>query len=490
MMNSEDVLAQYLQGLETDINQLLAEDAKNEMDVVEQLIEEVSTLTSQVQEHEVAIEERNKEIEKLRGYSLEQKSQLEDLEDTNGRLQHMVEQQGIHIEAMNKERSSLVSQYKQMEAKLEGQERELKMAKTESHLAIHDLAKKEEECGAQQEKVMKLESELIRLHSAKDQQTQRIIQLESEVEEKELELERSLNEKANEMQEKLNLSVDSLRLQEAPILPETYAQPKALHDSFLSKSPSPGLFSPNHSLSSSFGQAEIVHQMKSQLEQLQKVLIEKDGEEGSEVELSVVRELLQINTSLEESMLQQYKVYDEIVESKEDKIKELEDILAAAETTQNGEPHEDTDGDRAETVSDELVSMKECIDELKSKVSQREVEVGRVTAELESQRAKINSQLSIMNRQKEEIEKLNHYLGKARSKEARYDEHIEQQKKEIMNQTLLIKGLKKRREQSWSAPDLNADELESVVDGDLNEEAMKQSFVDEAELLTVSYCKC
>ena len=220
------------------------------------------------------------------------------------------------------------------------------------------------------------------------------------------------------------------------------------------------------------------------------MLIEKDGEEGSEVELSVVRELLQINTSLEESMLQQYKVYDEIVESKEDKIKELEGILAAAETTQNGEPHEDTDGDRAETVSDELLSMKECIDELKSKVSQREVEVGRVTAELESQRAKVNSQLSIMNRQKEEIEKLNHYLGKARSKEARYDEHIEQQKKEIMNQTLLIKGLKKRREQSWSAPDLNTDELESVVDGDLNEEAMKQSFADEAELLTVSYCKC
>ncbi len=422
-MTSEEILARYLHGLETDINQLFAKDSTDEIDIVQQLTEEISILKTQAHENGVTIEKGNEEIVKLQEYMREQRLQLDDLQDSNGKLQDIVEQQSSRIIAMATDGAALQNQSKHIQTRLESQERELKRTRNESRLAIHDLAKKEEEYNMQCDKVTKLENELIRLHGNNNQ-------LQMSLDEKESEIISLINAN-NEMEDKLNSALEGLRFQSPEV---TSVSP------LISPLISPRVFSSDQSYSSSVGQTDILHQMKNQLEQLHEVLIEKTGEEGSEIELSFVHELLQMNTSLEGNLLNQHQAYDQLIMRKDEQIKKLEDLLTA-------ERAHETVGD-IEVLQRDMASLQNYISELKRKVEKSEEVCGNLEDELKKEKKNGEFQKAIIDKQIEEIKKLNHYFGKARSKEIdldtkkeKMDVQIKQQENEILSQSLRIKEL-------------------------------------------------
>ena len=357
MLTSEDVVTRYLHSLETDYNQFVTEDGIGEVTL--ELYEKVSSLKSQLQASEAIIEEKNKEIQNLRGENITQKSHIEDLHsDITSlvstsealKLEHLELQSQLLTSENNEKKldESCKTHYqaiKQLQMKIESQERELKMRKSESGLAIHDLTKKEEECSTLQEKVQTLECELLRLHATKEQHLEDIGELETQLEKARFELKLSTNENT-QLQEDLNSSLDEVT-KHTEELSEAYKQISSLQDQLSSSknvvSPTATqeeafilhsaslLASPNRSISSSTDQSEILFQMKSQLQQLQKVLVNKGGEEDTDSELSVVKELLAINTTMEESLMNQQQWHDAIIASKEDHIRMLENQLAEAD---------------------------------------------------------------------------------------------------------------------------------------------------------------
>ena len=375
---------------------------------------------------------------------MEQKLRLEYLQDSNGKLQHIIGQQTSHIALIMNERASLEKQCQHIEAKGESQERELRRTRNESRLAIHDLAKKEEEFNTQLEKVTKLERELLWLHNTKDQQADHIAQLEMHLDDTEAKV-RLLIKENSELEEKVTTAMEqSVQMQNDTL--GSHSSDEVLPAVVTS----PTVFSPDESFASSTGgQTDILHQMKSELEQLQLVLIEKEGQEGSELELSFVHELLQINTSLEENLILQHRRYDNLVSCKDERIRELESTLDAKTDMINDST--------AEAI--QVQSLQESLDALRARETEREGLVANLREELE--KVKLNGEFhsNIAQKQKEEIEKLNHYLGKARSKQIlseteteRLGRHIEQQKQEIVNQSIQIKELGNI---SKSAPDLS-----------------------------------
>ena len=429
-MTSEEVLTQYLHSVENDMQQMVADDTMFHVGLFQLLTKEIPTLRMQAHEREMTIEERNQEILKLQEYAMEVK-------DSNFKLQQIVEQQNTQIAVVTDEKGALNNQCQHLKTKAETQDRELRRTRTESRLAIHDLAKKEEEFVTQQEKVMKLERELLWLHNTKDQQANHIAQLENHLDEKESKLQ-LLSEANAEMQKKLCNALDALQFQH---------DAATAHLSGEDANDGP-LFAPDvascrldqtFSSNASAGQNDILHQMKSELEQLQMVLIEKEGKEGSELELSFVHELLQINTSLEESLIQQRQQYDSLVLSKDERIRELEGLLDSA------------DGELATTK--EMGLLKECIDTLKAEQLEREEMLSKLEMELSKERKDAKFHSNIVHKQKEEIEKLNHYLGKARSKQVQFDTEREKMGKRIEQQQQEIMTIRMHQESS-SAPEL------------------------------------
>ena len=430
----------------------------SELSEFQQLNEGVTSLKAQAQEREAIIEKQNKEVLKLTEYTMEQKLRLEDLQDSNGKLQHIIEQQTGHINLIMNERASLEKQCQHFEAKGESQERELRRTRNESRLAIHDLAKKEEEFNTQLEKVTKLERELLWLHNTKDQQADHIAQLETHLDGTEARV-RLLIEENSELETKLISAMEqSVQMQNNTLGSHSSDEDKVLPAVVTS----PTVFSPDESFASSTGgQTDILHQMKSELEQLQLVLIEKEGQEGSELELSFVHELLQINTSLEENLIQQHQRYDSLVSCKDERIKELENTLDAKTDVINNST--------AEPI--QVQSLQESLVALRAREAEREGLIANLREELEKVKLDAEFHNNIAQKQKEEIEKLNHYLGKARFKQIlseteteRLGRHIEQQKQEIVNQSIQLKEFGNI---SKSAPDLNSkppsDERELLI---------------------------
>ena len=243
----------------------------------------------------------------------------------------------------------------QLEEKVEGQERELRMKKGEIGIAIFDLSQKEEECLLLQEKVQKLEKELTRLHLSHDEH---LDQRDAEIKDLKTKLANSklqLDEQKEILSQK-QIEIDNarkeieLKQQElTDALNQVISYEKqltALHDDtapIASPTPSPkepfvsdGLeqslaLSPNQSLNSSSGQTEIVSQMKTQLQDLQRILLNKSGEEDVDSELSVVQELLTINTSLEEAMVKQQQWCETEVRTRDSVINHLQNQLANAD---------------------------------------------------------------------------------------------------------------------------------------------------------------
>ena len=240
MLTSEDVVTRYLHSLETDYNQFVTEDGIGEVTL--ELYEKVSSLKSQLQASEAIIEERNKEIQNLRGDNIMQKSHIEDLRSDitslvstseTLKLEHLELQSQLLTSENNEKKldESCKTHYqaiKQLQMKIESQERELKMRKSESGLAIHDLTKKEEECSTLQEKVQTLECELLRLHATKEQHLEDIGELETQLKEARFELKLSTNENT-QLQEDLNSSLDEVT-KHTEELSEAYKQISTLQD--------------------------------------------------------------------------------------------------------------------------------------------------------------------------------------------------------------------------------------------------------------------
>lgn len=606
MLTSEDVVARYLHSLETDYNQFVTEDGIGEVTL--ELYEKVSSLKSQLQASEAIIEEKNKEIQNLRGESIMQKSHIEDLRsDITSlvstsealKLEHL-ELQSQLLTSKNNEKTldeSCKTHYqaiKQLQMKIESQERELKMRKSESGLAIHDLTKKEEECSTLQEKVQTLECELLRLHATKEQHLEDIGELETQLEKARFELKLSTNENT-QLQEDLNSSLDEVT-KHTEELSEAYKQISSLQDQLSSSknvvSPTATqeeafilhsaslLPSPNRSISSSTDQSEILFQMKSQLQQLQKVLVNKGGEEDTDSELSVVKELLAINTTMEESLMNQQQWHDAIIASKEDHIRMLENHLAEADhpviTTSsekvriskeyfcktlsqfsahsnsslqsifnriqalsyritalsvalkdvhimapNDNDHavesllldldtshatvesyqqevnllsagfeesreklndsqqkitdlENSKEDEIEILNQELKAVKEELNKSRMEEREKEMVILQQGKELEEKELKNKIQGNIVQRQKKELETLNHYLGKAKSRQQQYNTQkkeremlLEQQQQCILSTSLEIQQLKQEIERCHSAPELGDENTNTLVDEDL-----------------------
>lgn len=199
----------------------------------------------------------------------------------------------------------------QLEEKMEGKDRELRTKKGEIGIAIYDLSQKEDECVLLHEKVQKLEKELTRLHLSHNESLAVIEEQKQILSQQEVEID----------------NAHKLRQQAAPP-PLTSDE---LEQSFLLQSPTMQAVSPNQSLNSSTGQTEIVGQMRAQLKDLQKILLNKSGEEDVDSELSVMQELLVINTNLEEVMAKQQHWYETEIKTRDSIINHLQDQLANAD---------------------------------------------------------------------------------------------------------------------------------------------------------------
>lgn len=479
------------------------------------------------------------------------------------------------LEESNEEYSSKIQH---LEGRIEAQERELKMKKTESGLANYDLVKKQEECAVLQEKIQKLEKEVVCLHTDKDNLCTHISQLKTQLDSALKEKSQTEESYQEAMKETTNIrqqltkalnETDSLKDQivslSSPLVPSSsessspmkaqVTSPATIEESFLLSSPLP-LFSPNCSFNSNTSQFEIVSQMKTQLEDLQSILIKKGNEDIIDTELSVIQELLDTNTTLEENIMKQQRWYDSEIAIRDAMIQQLQkdglylsesklidifnrSVLLLAEGLQ------DTP-ELIQAMSDRIFSLSTVVSNIQMKLGVRDlhqsIALNNVTKELNSTRVSVDtyqhevdllstgleksrhslnqskdemialetskddeiealrndlSQLKgdleeskksldalqaslkqkeidylekqkqtkqyeeIIQRQKSELELLNHYLGKAKSLELKYDQEkvekerqLQEKEQDILSKSMKIHELQEKMKKFNSLPDL------------------------------------
>ena len=479
------------------------------------------------------------------------------------------------LEESNEEYSSKIQH---LEGRIEAQERELKMKKTESGLANYDLVKKQEECAVLQEKIQKLEKEVVCLHTDKNNLCMHISQLKTQLDSALKEKSQTEESYQEAMKETTNIrqqltkalnETDSLKDQivslSSPLVPSSsessspmkaqVTSPATIEESFLLSSPLP-LFSPNCSFNSNTSQFEIVSQMKTQLEDLQSILIKKGNEDIIDTELSVIQELLDTNTTLEENIMKQQRWYDSEIAIRDAMIQQLQkdglylsesklidifnrSVLLLAEGLQ------DTP-ELIQAMSDRIFSLSTVVSNIQMKLGVRDlhqsIALNNVTKELNSTRVSVDtyrhevdllstgleksrhslnqskdemialetskddeiealrndlSQLKgdleeskksldalqaslkqkeidylekqkqtkqyeeIIQRQKSELELLNHYLGKAKSLELKYDQEkvekerqLQEKEQDILSKSMKIHELQEKMKKFNSLPDL------------------------------------
>lgn len=437
---------------------------------------------------EARIREDGEKIANLQEYISEQKKQLEELTESNGSLQHNINQQSAHISQIVNERVTLENQYRQLEARMDSKERELKRTETKACLAIIDLNNKEKEYSSQQEEVEQLEKELHLLQRNCDQYVNRIEEMERHLIDGEVER-KQLIDAQTELQSKYEQVLEALQNQNEL---SNMVEDNVLQCWSPDETTSPPL--DQSSFASNVSQNEILHQMKGQLEQLQSVLIEKGTDEGSEIELSFVQELLTINTDMEQSLLHQHQQYNQLVCDRDERIKMLEDQLTETQA-QLDESRDVTDpynpAADISALQEERATLQTA---LAIKNKEKLQAISKLEHELNEQRKSAEFSDTIIRKQKEEIEKLNHYLGKARSKQVNCDtkneemeKHIEEQNQQLLSQSQLIQQL---QGVSMSEPLLHHwEEEQEVVEGGWSPTNRRLPAALEAELLTVS-CIC
>ena len=488
-------------GYESDVTRRIAENAAEELDntlKTEELKKEIERLQS-------AEEERNKEIEALKNSNSSQEERIKqlvkekeqqqltiqkytcDAKEMDGRLKNSNEM----IEALKHENLEVQSQLvlaqcqsetleekceeklhqiQMLEMRIESKERELKRKQNEAGLAIHDLTNKEAECERIQGKVQKLEIEINELHTNEEKHLMHINQLENQINDlinEKQDLENDLNLKIDEIDE-IKKELDDIADQSSLISQNMESPIKASQ---------PGvnnllLWSPlsNRSVSSTGGQSEIVSQMKTQLEDLQRILLKKGSNETSDTEMSVIQELLIMNTALEDNSMKQQQWYnselslrdnfmvniqmslredmskasDEMAESL---IKMVSKVISSLSERISSISHDvkliqvkesvDTSSNISSTnygnltKDEEINVLNKTLESLRDELKEKQVEIDQLETSLQdTAKEKLKNQ-EIIVRQNNELERLNHYLGKAKCLEIRHDREIEQSEKKL-----------------------------------------------------------
>ena len=511
-----------------EIQNLLEKNTKQET-VIDQLQKEIFTHQSQIvdtkKEYTMQIASMKEEL--MSYQEINQAMQQENLELQSQLL--VSQNNNDQLEESNEE---YLSKIQHLEGRIEVQERELKMKKTESGLANYDLVKKQEECGALQEKVQKLEKEVVCLHTDKDDLCTHISQLKTQLDSALKEKSQAEESYQEAMKETTNIrqqltktlnETNSLKDQivslSSPPVPSSsessspmkaqVTSPATIEESFLLSSPLP-LFSPNCSFNSNTSQFEIVSQMKTQLEDLQSILIKKGNEDVNDTELSVIQELLDINTTLQENIMKQQRWYDSEMAIRDAMVQQLQkdgsylsesnlidifnrNFLLSAEGLQDTPELIQAMSDRISSLStvvsniqmklgvskDEMIALETSKDDeiealcndlsqLRGDLEESKKSLDTLQASLEQkeidyrEKQKQTKQYEeIIQRQKSELELLNHYLGKAKSLELKYDQEkvekerqLQEKEQDILSKSMKIHELQEKMKKFNSLPDL------------------------------------
>ena len=522
---------------------------------------------AEIQKMEEAMATEKAELEKQLGTSQQEvqllhetKQELESANiDLHSRLVSLQEEYS-KMEEHNEEQVLALQQLvnlKENYTRDDAQERKLKTLQAELALAIHDLTAKEQECWELQEKVDQIEeglndSEVDRLiqdlENLKDQRHELQNQLKStegqlvegrdqllktNQENAQLKLARDqLNEdlaraisEANSLRQQLQKleeealkkrdeqsigeeSTDGVILNvvpiEEPVLQEVRAQ--ETYELLLPSSMLDQSANTSHSSQDTTQHEEIVKQMKSQLEELQSILIGRHPDDSSSSELSLVQELLVSNQSLLAQLRQKQRnephlqvptipkasemaasLLDSLSAELIGKVDHLGRRITAAATTvsqvqftleerdarhmsaldgllENSITPIDANLEDVDSSPSEADKKIEAM-EMKARILTKEVETLKgqkvrlekalsdqslaMDQQLTETEQKITLQEEIIQRMKLEMEKLNYHLGKAKSLQNHYDDdrlekskQLEDKEREIVNKSYEIEQLR------------------------------------------------
>lgn len=448
--------------------------SKEENDILFQSNETLNEEYNQLRTHQATLEyqfnkikrekeETIKEVEEMRIQVLSNEEMTQALKQENLELHSNLILSQNNGDLLEDKCDVLVNEIQQFQSKIHSLEQELKMKSNETGLAIHDLTMKEEDCLVLQEKVETLENELHQLQANENHHISQISQLQNKLEtanREKSDLETSLLEKT------LSSTTSPPLAHELSLSPVGHERSKIANSSFFFPT-SP--FSPNHSFASNStgGRSEIVTQMKTQLEDLQRILVQKGGQDITDEDMTVIQELLDMNTTLEENMADQRRWYDSEMNHRDEQIenyrKQVEFLKSSLtqscnkmmlEMTQNIQELPVLMDAMSQRVSSLLVKVQNIektidkrgvtgeagtVEEIKEQLRMSLESVKNLQDSLEmterdleeSEKKRIKLE-EIITRQRNELELVNHYLGKAKSLELQYDREKEEKEKQLL----------------------------------------------------------
>lgn len=549
-------------------------------------------------EKKLAEDQHAAEVQKMKESMAADKVQLSELANHVDTCQKEIQLLQTAKQQLDSERTELLSRLtllqeeytelnrheKALEKKVDTQDRQLKTKQAELALAIHDLTAKEQECSELQEKMeqmdgglteteaeqltrkldtlraekQELQNQLLlheeRLLEGRDQlqkATQENSQLKSANDELNDDLAKSINEVKILSLNLEKLENEALEAKKKEENKEVYGDESAdggsqeqsvvqelqmleSHEISLPSSPLNTSYSSQDAFSH---HEEIVKQMKSQLENLQSILISQTGNDSTSSEISIIQELLTSNQTLLAQLKQQQKrlsqhdicVQQQLAAEAEriksllnsisavhitDKLDLLEHRLSVASSAisqlQSTLEERDTrhmsaldsllegsatpennldqaDSSQSETEKIKILetennALKEELTMIKAQQTLLEEmsakEMLEKNQKLSETERKVRLRDDIIQRQKLEMERLNYHLGKAKVRQNHYDDKIVERNKQIEDKDREILN------QSQEIQHLKEELVIKVCsETDVNHDQLLQSH--EAELLVV-----
>lgn len=387
--------------------------------------------------------------------------QMDDMKMENESLHRELEQKDLefrsklllaqnHSEEMEEKVSEIMRSRKQLEGKLQSMEYQLKVKTNEAGLAIHDLMKKEEDYTTLEDKMEKMKDELSDLRAT-------IVTYENKIE-------------ASKQEKTIEVYIEPAAQDQTPSKRRITATPIRSPIPLLSSSPLP-LSPTNKSISSAEGQSDIVSQMKLQLEDLQKLLVNKSGQDMSDTEMTVIQELLEMNNALEESIASQQRWYNSEMAERDSLIEDLQRLLVFLkshitencskiigqttenlqivpeliqamceriaslttnmETKLNGMSYSQEDGEMVSFRIDQERGEERTNSDDHQRIIELQGLLEKSTNELKEGEEKRLEMEAIIKRQRNELKFINHQLGKAKTLEVQQNKEKEEREKEL-----------------------------------------------------------
>lgn len=387
--------------------------------------------------------------------------QMDDMKMENESLHRELEQKDLefrsklllaqnHSEEMEEKVSEIMRSRKQLEGKLQSMEYQLKVKTNEAGLAIHDLMKKEEDYTTLEDKMEKMKDELSDLRAT-------IVAYENKSE-------------ASKQEKMREVYIEPAAQDQTPSKRRITATPIHSPIPLLSSSPLP-LSPTNKSISSAEGQSDIVSQMKLQLEDLQKLLVNKSGQDMSDTEMTVIQELLEMNNALEESIASQQRWYNSEMAERDSLIEDLQRLLVFlkshitencskiigqttenlqivpeliqamceriaslttnVETKLNGMSYSQEDGEMVSFRIDQERGEERSNSDDHQRIIELQGLLEKSTNELKEGEEKRLELEAIIKRQRNELKFINHQLGKAKTLEVQQNKEKEEREKEL-----------------------------------------------------------